>query len=203
MFAYCSNNPVSRKDEKGDLWLTIIGGALLGAAFSAGTEFFNQWYKNGSIAEIDYKSVAVEAVNGMLTGALLVSGASVVSKVVGRAVVNAATSLVHSYHNDDSLGMALLKAGGSAAATWVIGSRSGAKATNNMLSLWINRSARAGIRVVASVFTEVPAVTNIIQKAGEYWNNLWAQEAPNYSSSGSSPSYSSGGTGKNFVACMY
>ena len=203
MFAYCGNNPVSRKDEKGELWLTIIGGALLGAAFSAGAEFLHQWHTTGSIAGVDYKSVVVEAVNGMLTGALLGSGASVVSKVVGRVAINAATSLVHSYHNDDSLGMAVLKAGGSAAATWVIGSR--ARASGNMWkSLTLNRCARAGIRFGASVFMEIPAVTDLIQKAGEYLNNLWDQIAPNYSSSGSSPSYSSGGGGgKNLVACLY
>ena len=68
LFAYCDNNPISRKDDGGDLWGQIIFGAVIGAAFDIATQLWDNhnqglsgkdaWFK------IRWGSVLASAISG-------------------------------------------------------------------------------------------------------------------------------------------
>ena len=87
LFAYCGNNPITRVDENGHLWNTIIGaaaGALVGGITAA-------------IMGTDIKAGVVSgAVNGAITGAMVdiavATGGAAIPLLIGVATVGGAGS---------------------------------------------------------------------------------------------------------------
>ena len=89
MFAYCGNNPTSRKDDSGEFWHLVVGGVIGGiiggvaAAVSGG----------------DVVDVIIGATAGAVGGVLTASGAGVVAQALGSATIsmasNAASQINH------------------------------------------------------------------------------------------------------------
>ena len=120
LFAYCDNNPVSRKDTEGKIWLQL-GAALLGGIIGAGIELATQLASGTKIGEVDWKSVAIEGVSGAATGLLMSVGAPAPIVTAGRAAINAGTSIAHSVNEGDNFSETCMKATTSAGITLVAG----------------------------------------------------------------------------------
>ena len=73
LYAYCDNNPVMRKDLDGQCWITVgimaVGG-VIGATFSAVGSAVTQQSLTGTV---NWKSVAVAAASGFISGAVAAS----------------------------------------------------------------------------------------------------------------------------------
>ena len=67
MFAYCGNNPVANKDETGEFWSAIIGGAIAGAIIGAVSNIVSQGLDG---EPINGGEVVAFAVVGAVTGAI-------------------------------------------------------------------------------------------------------------------------------------
>ena len=81
MFAYCLNNPNILKDENGhSAILTTIGimaiGGVLGAVVSSASSIITQKALTGSV---NWKSVGVAAVSGLISGAVAASNSGIIS----------------------------------------------------------------------------------------------------------------------------
>ncbi|MBE6920295.1 MAG: RHS repeat-associated core domain-containing protein [Ruminococcaceae bacterium] len=82
MFAYCGNNPVSRKDDGGEFWHLVVGGVIggiIGAISSAAS--------GGDIVD-----VLIGAAAGAAGGVLAASGAGVVVQALGSAAISMASN---------------------------------------------------------------------------------------------------------------
>jgi len=94
LFAYCGNNPVSRADDGGECWNTIIGaaaGAIVGAFISAAAQLVkdpDSW-KTGTF----WGHVAISAVAGAITGAFAATGIGLTGQIAINATVGAASGL--------------------------------------------------------------------------------------------------------------
>ena len=90
LFAYCDNNPVARQDVDGEFWVTIgimaIGGTI-GAAISSISSIITQSATTGSI---NWKSVAVSAGAGFLSGAIAASPLGLAWQVIAGGVISGA-----------------------------------------------------------------------------------------------------------------
>lgn len=64
IYAYCDNNPVSRKDSGGTCWELVAIGGILGGAFELGTQLISNW---GNWSEINWGQVGIAALAGGLT----------------------------------------------------------------------------------------------------------------------------------------
>ncbi len=73
LYSYCDNNPITRADDDGEFWITVgimaVGG-LIGAGVSAVASAVTQYRMAGSI---NWKSVAVSAAGGFVSGAIAAS----------------------------------------------------------------------------------------------------------------------------------
>lgn len=77
MYLYCDNNPITRRDDTGDLWGVAVGAFVIGAA----TSLVNQIIfgdKNDTVA-----SIAVGAITAGVTTAMGVMGGGAASTAVG------------------------------------------------------------------------------------------------------------------------
>ena len=77
MFAYCGNNPISRKDDGGEFWNFVVG-AIVGAAVGAVTTAVDAVKEDGLAALTSGKTWAkmgVSAACGVINGAVAASGA--------------------------------------------------------------------------------------------------------------------------------
>ena len=82
MFAYCGNNPVSRKDDGGEFWHLVVGGVIggiIGAISSAAS--------GGDVVD-----VLIGAAAGAAGGVLAASGAGVVVQALGSAAISMASN---------------------------------------------------------------------------------------------------------------
>ena len=79
LYAYCDNNPLSRKDEDGDLWCLI--GAAVGALISGGMELVDQLCSGKSIDEVNWKKVGVSAASGAASGFIASTGVGLIGQV--------------------------------------------------------------------------------------------------------------------------
>ena len=82
MFAYCSNNPVSRADNGGEIWHIVVGaviGGIIGAVSSA-------------VSGGDTIDILIGAAAGAAGGALAASGAGVVVQAIGSATISMASN---------------------------------------------------------------------------------------------------------------
>lgn len=98
MFAYCGNNPVSRKDDGGEFWNFVVG-AVVGAVVAAVTTAVDAVKEDGWGALTSGKTWAkmgVSAVCGAINGTVAASGVHV---LVG-GVVSGATGFVESLSHE-------------------------------------------------------------------------------------------------------
>ena len=105
LFAYCDNNPVSRKDVAGGCWITsalitgglMLAGGVIGAAINVVTSIGIQTWNDG---EVNLKSLAVAAGSGFISGAMAASPLSIGWQIGGGAVVGAVSYAVDCKVND-------------------------------------------------------------------------------------------------------
>ena len=83
LFAYCDNNPVSRRDAGGEFWHLVIG-AVIGGVINGGITAI----KGGSVTDI-----AISAAAGALSGALSASGVGRLGQMIGNAVISASSNI--------------------------------------------------------------------------------------------------------------
>ena len=83
LYAYCDNNPVTRKDSNGEFWHIAVGAAI-GAAISGGIEIASQIISDGKVT--DWGSVAGSIVSGAVSGALTASGVGIAGQIAGNAI---------------------------------------------------------------------------------------------------------------------
>jgi len=119
-FAYCNNSPVIQKDDDGELGHIALG-AIVGGILGAAGEVVSQVATGTKLKDVNWKDVAIEGVNGAVTGGLMLSGLPVSTITAGRAITNAATSVLHSINNKENCGKAVVKAASSAAFTYTFG----------------------------------------------------------------------------------
>ena len=94
LFAYCDNNPVSRKDAAGGCWITtallscgfMLAGGVIGAAVSAAVSIYTQDKFDGGV---NWESVVVAAGSGFVSGAMAASPLSVEWQIAGGAAISA------------------------------------------------------------------------------------------------------------------
>ena len=97
MFAYCENNPIMRVDADGEIW-NVIAGAVIGA----GLEVLGQLMTGTRFADINWGSVAVEGVLGVVSSVGI--PAKITSKV-GRVALTALRDVVAPVVADVSIQM--------------------------------------------------------------------------------------------------
>ena len=124
MFLYCENNPVVRKDTGGKLWITagtmLIGG-IVGGAISTVASIATQKYFTG---EVNWKSVAVDAVSGFVGGAVAASPLGLTGQIVAGGVIGGASYGVDCKVNNKEIDSADMVASviGGAVAGYIGGS---------------------------------------------------------------------------------
>ncbi len=90
MFAYCGNNPVSRKDDGGEFWHIVIGAAV-GAAVSFASSVISDVVSG---EKIDWVGAGISAAFGAASGALAATGLGAVAQVAGGAVLSGAENAI-------------------------------------------------------------------------------------------------------------
>ena len=86
LYLYCDNNPVSRKDDEGEFWYIVAGGAVSAAIGMATTIAENMADGN------DWKDGLVEAaVTGFISGAIAGSGLGLTAQTVAQTALTIAT----------------------------------------------------------------------------------------------------------------
>ena len=96
-FAYCSNNPVSRKDDTGQAWWCVIGAVVGGLAAGAGKAISNVW--NGK----EWYTGVVGAVAGGIVGGAIASTGNVLAAAYAGAAVESLVNECISYTKDSHL----------------------------------------------------------------------------------------------------
>lgn len=94
LYAYCDNNPVTRRDTEGDFW-NLAAGAIIGAAIGGGTEMVFQALEGN----FDLESIAVAAIGGALSGAFAATGIRVKGQMIANAAINGISELYNQKDN--------------------------------------------------------------------------------------------------------
>ena len=133
LYAYCGNNPISRKDNGGEFW-HIVAGAAIGAIVGIVGSLASQKAAN---EEIDPLNVAISAISGALSGGLAAAGVPMGAMVAVNATLGAAESVYDNLTNGepDSLGEVITDAAVSAGISAVftlVGGKSNGKQMNAM-----------------------------------------------------------------------
>ena len=101
MFAYCGNNPVSRKDDGGDFWEIVVGAAIGGAIAGAIIGAVSHVVSCGmSGSEVTVSGLLGAAATGAVTGAIgavggAIGGTAAVVASVGVGVISGVTTAVN------------------------------------------------------------------------------------------------------------
>ena len=90
LYAYCDNNPVTRKDSNGELWW--VATAAIGAAINAGLEIASQLIADGEVT--DWKAVGVNAAIGAVSG--VIPGGKAI-ETLGGAICGGVSSAYNNY----------------------------------------------------------------------------------------------------------
>ena len=89
LYAYCDNNPISRKDSDGEFWHVAVG-ALVGAVGGAVSSIVSQAISG---EDINWKAVAISAAGGAIGGAITAACPCMAPALVGlvQGSISAAT----------------------------------------------------------------------------------------------------------------
>ena len=143
LYAYCDNNPITRRDDGGEFWNWLVGGIVgaVGGAISAGVQ--------GKKGEEFWSSVADGAVSGSVAGlvadVIVVTGGSAAVVMTASAFGGGAGALLGSVTEDAILGNkvdlkdALVDAGYGMVSGLLAGSLNGAQ-----VSMMEDITSRAG-----------------------------------------------------------
>ena len=82
LYAYCGNNPVSRKDDGGEFWHVLIG-AVVGAAVSFTCSVVSDVLAGD---EIDWGAAGISAAFGAVSGGLAATGLGPAVQIIGGAI---------------------------------------------------------------------------------------------------------------------
>ena len=91
-FAYCDNNPVSRNDDGGEVWGSVVASAVLGGVTSAFDAVIAGESTTGVI-KAAAKGAVSGAISGAIGGILTVAKAPTIIKAVASATYSAATNI--------------------------------------------------------------------------------------------------------------
>ena len=91
-FAYCDNNPVSRNDDGGEFWGSVVASAVLGGVTSAFDAVIAGESTTGVI-KAAAKGAVSGAISGAIGGILTVAKAPTIIKAVASATYSAATNI--------------------------------------------------------------------------------------------------------------
>ena len=91
-FAYCDNNPVSRNDDGGEFWGSVVASAVLGGVTSAFDAVIAGESTTGVI-KAAAKGAVSGAISGAIDGILTVAKAPTIIKAVASATYSAATNI--------------------------------------------------------------------------------------------------------------
>lgn len=98
IYAYCDNNPISRKDSDGNVWLqAMLIGGLIGAGIGAATSIITQSIFEG---EVKWRTVLVDLATGFVGGAIAASPLGMAWQVYFGAAINAISYNVDCYVNN-------------------------------------------------------------------------------------------------------
>ena len=136
LFAYCDNNPVSRKDDGGEFWHIIAAGAISGA-INAINNAVTQIREKGS-DNFDWGQVFIAAAFGCANGVLTSCGVFSFGAVIALSgVLGAAESVAsdlrsnytgeQSYSTGQIIGHAIVNASTAACLAWASGPSDGSK----------------------------------------------------------------------------
>ena len=117
LYAYCGENPLTRNDDEGRVWVTIVSalaGAVVGGMYSIGTQML---LDRKSFDNINWIAVACSAATGALA-------TTAVGKV-GQAVANGVAGVISSYSEDENWQSAVYNGAASAFWAWRGGAGSG------------------------------------------------------------------------------
>ena len=89
LYTYCDNNPVSRKDLDGNIWVHIAIGAVIGGLISGAIEVASQVIEGKSLSELDVKKVVIATVSGAIGGAFAATGYGVGKQIAVNAAIGA------------------------------------------------------------------------------------------------------------------
>ena len=85
LFAYCSNNPVSRDDSDGEFW-NIVVGAIGGALISGGVQIVSNLISGNKWSD----GLGTAVLTGAASGALAATGVGLIGSIAGNAAISMA-----------------------------------------------------------------------------------------------------------------
>ena len=89
MFAYCGNNPVSRKDDGGEFWNFVVGG-VIGALVGGVSAAVSSYVTTGAV---DWGSVALGVATGTIGGLIGASGMPALGQAVASGLLSAVNNV--------------------------------------------------------------------------------------------------------------
>ena len=180
MYAYCGNNPVSRKDDGGEFWNIVIG-AVVGGVVSGLVSIATQAIENKSFDNINWGSVGVAATSGAISGAFAATGIPVSGQTIINAAIGTASSIADTYVVKGSSATAADYIS-SAATGFVLGAAGGYLGGNGSGTKHLSKSAGLLFKKVGTAVGDVfengiKATGKSIVKAGKYYYSQVAKQS--------------------------
>jgi RHS repeat-associated protein len=144
LYAYCDNNPITRKDDGGEFWNFVIGG-VVGAVVGGVTAAISSYKSSG---EVNLWSTLVGATTGAIGGVIGASGICALGQAVASGVLNAATNVATSYIEEKDISVFDVALD---AAIGAIGSSVGSFATRKLASAAEDIISRGAKRVISGI----------------------------------------------------
>ena len=180
MFAYCGNNPVSRKDDGGEFWNIVIG-AVVGGVVSGLVSIATQAIENKGFDNINWGRVGVAAASGAVSGAFAATGIPVGGQTAINAVIGAVSSVADTYV-DKGKNATVADYVSSAATGLLLGAAGGYLGQNGSGTKHLSKSAGRLFKKVGTAVGDVfengiKATGKSILKAGKYYYSQVAKQS--------------------------
>ena len=180
MFAYCGNNPVSRKDDGGEFWNIVIGAAV-GGVVSGLISLATQVIENNGFQNINWASVGIATASGALSGAFAATGIPVGGQILINSAIGTISSVADTYADkgENATAMDYLE---SAVTGGVLGAAGGLLGGNGTGTRHLSKSAGRLLNKAVSALGDVfdnglKATGKAILKAGKYYYSQIATQA--------------------------
>lgn len=95
LFLYCDNNPITRRDDDGELWVSLAIGAGVGVATQLVADFSIGIASGSSFKEIAASLSPIDYVSAAISGALAATSISTAGSVIANAILGGATYRVN------------------------------------------------------------------------------------------------------------